>query len=57
MVTNGLEQKDLDKFNDSSRLEDKESFKDNRYWLSLKRQYMYGINLEEVFEFEAKLMY
>ena len=54
MVTNGLEQKDLDKFNDSSRLEDKESFKDNRYWLSLKRQYMYGINLEEVFEFEAK---
>ncbi len=54
MVTNGLEQKDLDKFNDSSRLEDKESFKDNRYWLSLKRQYTYGINLEEVFEFEAK---
>jgi zinc protease len=56
MVTNGPEQKDLDKFKEASRLEFKESLKENRYWMAvLKRQYTDEVNPEEIFDFETKL--
>lgn len=56
VIEKGPEQKDLDKFKEASRLEYKESLKENRYWMAvLKRGYTEDVNPEEVFQFEAKL--
>ena len=56
VIEKGPEQKDLDKFKEASRLEYKESLKENRFWMAnLKRAYTEDVNPEEVFQFEAKL--
>jgi zinc protease len=56
VIENGPQQIDLDKFKEASRLEYKESLKDNRYWMAvLKRAYTEEVNPEEIFQFEDKL--
>lgn len=56
VIEKGPEQKDLDKFKEATRLEYKESLKENRFWMAnLKRAYTEDVNPEEVFQFEAKL--
>ena len=56
IIANGPEQKDVDKFKESAKLEYKENLKVNNFWMSvLKKSYTDQENSEESLEFEDKL--